>query len=168
MKAVAKIIATGASVIAGKLVSGAIAKTPVGMLPLGLGEIVTTFCGAFVSGILSCTFLYYIDRSELFNKLARWIDSLHSIDYEVRYFKQQAAYFTEYAAELMQIDLRKFKKETKVFNKITHKLECAKSERQLNKALIKGMKAAKINIPWEEYGSFDAFMKDRDSRLVFE
>ena len=168
LKAVAKIIATGASVIAGKLVSDAISKTPVGMLPSGLGEIVTTFCGAFVSGILSCTFLYYIDRSEIFNKLVRWLDSLPSIDGYVRYLKRQAAYFTEYAATLMQIDLRTFKKETKVFNKIAHKLECAKSERQLNKALIKGMKAAKINIPWAEYGSFDAFMQDKNSRLVFK
>ena len=168
MRAVVKIIATGASVIAGTLVSEAIGKTPIGNLPLGLGEIVQTFCGAFVTGILSCTFLYFIDRSEIFNKLAKWLDSLPSIDKDVRYFKKQAAYFTEYAAKLMDIDIKTFKKETKVFNKIAHKLECANTEKKLNKVLIKGMKAAKINIPWEEYGSFDAFMQDRDSRLVFE
>lgn len=68
MRAVAKILATGASIAVGVLVSEAVNNTPIGKMPV-LGGIIQTFCGAFVTRIMTCTLLYFLDRSKLMNKL---------------------------------------------------------------------------------------------------
>lgn len=168
LRAVAKIIATGASVVAGTLVAEALGNTGLKALPAGLGEIVTSFCGAFVSGILSCTFLYYLDRSETINKLVRWLDSLPSVEKELLYYKRQVEIFERYAAQLMEIDLERFKKETAVFNDLVGKLSLAKSDEQLNQILVQEMKNMGITMPWEKtHGSFDGFMRDNSAVLRF-
>ena len=55
IKAVIKVLGLGVSVVTGILVSDYISKLII--LPI-LSEIVPTFFGALVSGIMSCTFLY--------------------------------------------------------------------------------------------------------------
>ena len=56
MRAVVNILSIGASVTVGVLVSDGIAHTPLGALGK-TGEIIQSFCGAFVTGIMSCTLL---------------------------------------------------------------------------------------------------------------
>lgn len=168
LRAVAKILATGASVVAGTLVAEALGNTGLKALPAGLGEIVTSFCGTFVSGILSCTFLYYLDRSETINKLVRWLDSLPSVEKELLYYKRQVDIFERYAAQLMEIDLERFKKETAVFNDLVGKLSLAKSDEQLNQLLVQGMKSMGMTMSWEKtHDSFDSFMRDKSAVLRF-
>lgn len=70
MRAVAKILATGASIVMGVVVSDMVSKTPIAAIP-ALQDVVPAFCGAFVSGIMSCTFLYFLDRSPLINHLVK-------------------------------------------------------------------------------------------------
>ena len=136
MRAVVKILATGASVVAGALVSEALEATPIGQIPV-LGDIVQTFCGAFVTGILSCTFLYFLDRSELMNRLFKCLDNLHTIETEISYYRQQAEYFEKYAAELMSIDLPQFQAEVKLYSRVANDLETVRSEHELNSVLLK-------------------------------
>ena len=168
LRAVAKILATGASVVAGTLVAEALGNTGLKALPAGLGEIVTSFCGAFVSGILSCTFLYYLDRSELINKLVKWLDNLPSVEKQLLYYKGQVEIFERYAAQLMEIDFERFKKETAVFNGLVGKLSSAKSAQQLNLILIQEMKNMGITMSWEKtHDSFDSFMQDKSAVLRF-
>lgn len=168
LRAVVKVLATGASVVAGILVAEALGNTGLKALPAGLGEIVTSFCGTFVSGILSCTFLYYLDRSETINKLVRWLDSLPSVEKELLYYKRQVEIFERYAAQLMEIDLERFKKETAVFNDLVGKLSLAKSDEQLNQLLVQGMKSMGMTMSWEKtHGSFDVFMRDNSAVLRF-
>lgn len=167
MKAVVKILATGASVVAGVIVSEAIGKTPVGAIPV-LGDIIQTFCGSFVTGIMSCTLLYFFDRSELMQKLFKALDNLHTIETEINYYRQQADYFERYAAELMEIDLEQFKKEALFYESTAIKLEGAKTEDELNSVLKQALKEIGIAIPWSGYESFDKFMSDKSARLVFE
>ena len=71
IRAAAKILATGASVVAGTMVSELIAKTAVGAIPV-VGSIVQTFCGTLVTGIMSCSLLYMLDN----NKAINWIIDL--------------------------------------------------------------------------------------------
>ena len=164
----AKILATGASVVAGTLEAEALGNTGLKALPAGLGEIVTSFCGAFVSGILSCTFLYYLDRSELINKLVKWLDNLPSVEKQLLYYKGQVEIFERYAAQLMEIDFERFKKETAVFNELVGKLSSAKSAQQLNQILIQEMKNMGITMSWEKtHDSFDSFMQDKSAVLRF-
>lgn len=167
MKAVVKILATGASVVAGVMISDLIGKTPIAAVPV-LGDIVQAFCGTFVSGILSCTFLYFLDRSELMNKLFKALDGLHTIETEISYYRQQAAYFEQYAAKLMDIDIEQFQKEVSLYGNIAYALEGAQTEKELNLALKRALDSLDIVIPWREYGSFDNFMSDSSACLVFE
>lgn len=167
MRAVVKILATGASVVVGVIVSDAVGKTPVAQIPV-LGEIVQTFCGTFVTGIMSCTLLYFFDRSELINKLVKMLDGLHTIETELNYYREQAAYFEKYAAELMKIDLEQFQKEVALYNGIAAHIENAKTEKDLNLVLRKALKDIGAILPWDECRSFDSFMSDKNARLVFE
>lgn len=167
MQAVAKILATGASVVIGVIVSDAVGNTGIKKIPI-IGDIVPTFCGAFVSGIMSCTLLYFLDRSELMNKLFKALDGLHTIETEINYYRQQADYFEHYAAELEQIDLEQFKKEIAFYNQVTVNLEAAKTEEELNTVLKNAFQVANILIPWKNHESFDQFMGDKKAHLVFE
>ncbi len=165
IRATMKILSTGASVVVGVAVSEAIDATPIGKIPV-LGEIIQTFCGTLVSGILSCTLLYYLDRSEIMNKLFNFLDNIHSIETEIDYFKRQAEYFEQYAAELMQIDLEAFKKEEAMYSAVAEKIENATTEKELNTVLKDAVKTLGINIPWGDQ-DFDSFMKDKNSTLRF-
>ena len=156
MRAVAKILATGASIIVGVVVSETIGNTGIKMIPV-LGDIVPSFCGAFISGIMSCTLLYFLDRSKLMNKLFHALDGMHFIEKEIDYYRRQE-----------KLDLDQLQKETAFYGHITESLEAAKTEQELNNALKKALETANILIPWRGFESFDQFMSDRNSRLVFE
>ena len=151
MRAVAKILATGASVVAGVVVSDVVASTGISTIPV-IGDIVPSFCGAFVSGILSCTLLYFLDRSKTMNKLIKALDGLHTIETEVNYYRQQAEYFERYAAELDKIDLEQFKKEIAFYGNITTKLESAGSEEELNRILKEGTSGIQVMFQCNQCG----------------
>lgn len=165
MRAIVKIIATGASVVAGSLVVEALSKTPIVGIPI-IGEIIQTFCGALVTGILSCTLLYFLDRNEIMNKIVYALNNIHTIDTEVDYFYRQAEYFEKYAAELMNIDVDKFKEESLMYSNIVSDLTEGKNEEELNRLLKKALNLIGVRIPWE--GDFDNFMNDKNLVLVFE
>lgn len=167
LRAVAKIVATGASVVVGTIVSEAIGKTAVGALPI-VGDIIQTFCGAFVTGIMSCSLLYFLDRSKLINKLVKFLDNLPNIEKDVRYFKSQAEYFEKYAAQLMKIDIEKFRRETYAYTSLAHTLEKAHTEQELNIALQNAIKEIGIIVPWAKYSSFNNFMEDKNAVMRFE
>lgn len=167
LRAVAKIVATGASVVVGTIVSEAIGKTAVGALPV-VGDIIQTFCGAFVTGIMSCSLLYFLDRSKLINKLVKFLDNLPNIEKDVRYFKSQAEYFEKYAAQLMKIDIEKFRRETYAYTSLAQTLEKAKTEQELNMALQNAIKEIGITVPWAKYSSFNNFMEDKNAVMRFE
>lgn len=167
MQAVAKILATGASVVTGTMVSELIDNTAIGTLPV-LGEAIQSFCGAFVGGIMSCTFLYLFDRSEIIKKLVQNLDNIHTIETEVQYFRQQADYFERYAAELMDIDLKKFQEEASLYWRIAALLENTKSAEDLNSTLKNAYQMINATIPWQGYECFNDFMQDKSAQLVFE
>lgn len=165
LRATSKIIATGASVVAGVLVSEALEGTPVGAIPV-VGEIITTFCGTLVTGIMSCSLLYFLDNSELANKLVSFFDGIPSISAEVNYFIKQAKLFEEYAAELLKIDIQKFKREVEIYEDAVKKINDKMSEEELNLFLKATFENLDIKLPWKS--SFSEFMDNSENRLVFE
>lgn len=70
MQAVVKILATGASIITGTIVSDSVGKISIATVPV-LGDSIQTFSGTFVTGIMSCTLLYFFDRSEIMKTLSK-------------------------------------------------------------------------------------------------
>lgn len=165
IRAIVKMLATGASVVAGSIVVEALSKTPIAGIPI-IGDIIQTFCGALVTGILSCTLLCFFDRSEIMNKLVRTLNKIHTIDTEVDYFYRQAEYFEKCAAELMSIDLDKFKEETLMYSNVMSELTESKNEEELNTLLKQALNLIGVQIPWE--GDFDNFMNNKNLVLVFE
>ena len=168
LRAATKILATGASVVLGTLVSEAIGKTPIGAIPV-IGDIVKTFCGTLCTGIVSCTLLYFLDRSPIINKIVDKLNKIPTIDKNVAYFKEQALMFEKYAAELMKIDLAAFKRETSTYNLIAASITEDMSEDVLNSVFKNAMASLGITMSWEKtHDSFDSFMKDKNARMVFE
>jgi hypothetical protein len=146
------------------IVSETLNKTAIGTIPV-VGEIILTFCGTLVTGILSCSLLYFFDRSELVKKLVRFADSL-SMEGDVRYFREQALYFEEYAAKIMKIDIDKFREEVSIYDNLVFELTNITSTLELNDLLLKTHEKIGIKIPWED--DFDSFMLDKNSVLIFE
>lgn len=162
IKTTTVILATGASVLVGSAVGELIATTPIAATPIG--STVITFCSSLVSGLLSCTLLIFLDRSDFINKL---IDKFYlGLQGVVADYKAAADAFEELAAELSQIDIASFRAETARYQQLALKIEDAKSEAELNTILLAAYKTFDIKIPWK--GDFDSFMGDRSNHLVFE
>ncbi|HJB41559.1 MAG TPA: hypothetical protein H9945_03585 [Candidatus Gemmiger avicola] len=164
MRATAKILAVGVSVVLGTMVSELIEQSPIGKIPV-LGDAVQTFCGALVSGLLTCTLLHYMDNSETVGRLVSSLNHIYTIDAEVAYFRQVAEQFERYAAELEQIDYEKFRTEVDTFNMIGQQLDNIQDEKQLNVLLKKYITLIGGALPWQ--GDFNAFMQQKDTPLAF-
>lgn len=165
MRAVAKILATGASVIVGVMVNEAIDDTPVRRIPV-IGGIVSNFCGTLVTGLMTCSLLYFLDRNPLINKLVSALDKLPSISAELNYYREQAAMFEAYAAQLMEIDIQHFKAEVQTYQELVQDIDSCSNEAELNVKLKKVLRAVGVSLPWQ--GNFSEFMQNRNNRLVFE
>lgn len=168
MRAVVKVIATGASIVLGTIVSEAIGKTPIATIP-GIGNTVQVFCGTLCTGVMSCTLLFFIDRSKLINTIVSKLNIIHTIEDDIYYYRQQALLFERYAAELMKIDLKTFKEETARYNQIAVSITASTSAEELNVILKNALHSLGINMSWEQtHCSFDSFMNDKSAKMVFE
>lgn len=168
MRATVKVIATGASVVLGTIVSEAIGKTSIAAIPV-IGNIVQTFCGTLCTGVVSCTLLFFIDRSKLINSIVSKLNLIHTIEDDIYYYKQQALLFEKYAAELMKIDLSLFQEETGRYNQIARSITASTSAEELNVILKNALRSLDINMSWERsQNDFDSFMNDKKAKMVFE
>ena len=154
------IMATGASVLAGSYVGAKLAETPIAEVPI-IGDVVIRFCSTLVSGLLSCTFLVFMDRSEFMNKM---VDALNTIPSEVTDMKEISAYLEMYAAELYQIDIEKFRKDSEQYEEGATRIINARNEQELSVVLNDVYET--LELPWK--GDFDEFMGNKDNHLVFE
>lgn len=167
VRATAKILAAGASVVVGVLVQEALTELPLGTLPLA-EDAVPVFCGTFVTGIMSCTMLYFLDRSEMVNRLVASLNQICTVEGDIAYYRNQARFFEEYAAKLEQIDLESFRKETAIYHNIAETIDQAQGEKELNAILKQAYLSYGLPLPWKDYSSFDEAMQDPRMRLVFE
>ena len=166
LRAGAKVLATGASVVVGIMVSELIGKTDVGTIPV-VGEIVQTFCGTLVSGILSCTFLYLLDNNSVINRIVEFLNGIPCVERTLMYFREQAILLEKYSAELFSIDLEKFKQEVSEITNAVKILSVDMSATELNTALKRIHKD--LNIP-SPYGNMtrDEFMSNRHNTIVIK
>ena len=163
--AATKILAVGGSVVVGTTVSELIAQTPVGVIPV-VGDIVQTFCGTLVAGIMSCSLLCFIDRSQVVRQLIEKFNQIPTMSTNTHYFRKQAKLFEAYAAELQKIDSQRFSEETAVYQSISSEIDNVETEQELNTLLKEDFEKHHIPLPWQ--GDFDTFMKDKGQHLVYE
>ena len=150
-----KILSVGASVVAGTLMREILSKTALTTVPFG--QELSTTCGAIVSGLMSTTFLYILDKNEKVQMLIEYLNKVHTIEFDIAYYKEQVKYFENYAAELMEIDIEKFAEDIKKY-KVTDEILGADSPEKLEIALDDIIEKLDIKVPWKEYENFDAFM----------
>ncbi len=170
IRATAKILATGASIVAGTMVSELVEKSGVDQfLPDVLADIVKTFCGTLVTGILSCSLLYFLDNSSIINKIVSWLNKIPTMDRIVQYYKEQAVLLEKYCAELFAIDLDTFKQEIATIHSAVACLSTNMPSNELNQSLQKIYKQLGIELPWQKlsYNSEDDFWSDRDTPWGF-
>lgn len=154
------ILATGASVLAGSYVGVKLAETPIAEIPI-VGDLVIRFCSTLVSGLLSCTFLVFMDRSEFMNMI---IDALNRIPSEVTDMKEISAYLEKYAAELNQVDLEKFRRDSEQYEEGALRIINARDDQELS-IVLKDIYGT-LELPWQ--GDFDDFMENKSNHLIFE
>lgn len=161
LKMTAVILGSGASVIAGTYVGDLMAKTPIASVP-EVGPTVTKFVSVLVSGLLSCTMLILLDRSELVNTLIGKMNQYATVEHSV---KETSKAFESIVAELKGFDIDAFSTQCLQYGLIAVKINGASSEKELSQLLSEALTGSGIDLPWD--GDFDAFMSDPSSRLVF-
>lgn len=161
LKMTAVILGSGASVIAGTYVGDLMFKTPITSIP-EVGSTVTHFISILVSGLLSCTMLILLDRSELVNALVGKMNQYATVEHSV---KETSKAFEHIAAELEGFDIDAFSDQCRQYGLIAAKINGASSEEELSQRLSEILTTSGIRLPWDR--DFDAFMSDPSNRLVF-
>lgn len=167
-KEVSKVIIVTASIILGNIVRQAV-KNISQTFPMELGEILPTFLGTLVTGLVSCTLIYVLEKSEIIKKLKNIIDeffNLNSIskvrdDLEKNYKK-----LMEYAAELLNQDVDEFIEKINKFSSDLENLNPDADTETISKQLEEIIKKRGLKFAYE--GNFDDFMSDRNNQLEFK
>lgn len=162
IRATTKIIATGASVVAGSLVGDLIAKTGISSIPV-LGDILQTFCSTLTTGILSCSLLYLLDRDSRVARIVNILNSIPTVDDVVNYYKLEALVLEDYCAKLMDIDIDSFRNEIGNFHYALSSITPEMSQPVLNGSLKSAMEQLGIVCPYGKHASFSEYMEASDS-----
>lgn len=92
-----------------------------------------------------------------------------SIENQIEALKRINVALEGYLAELKRIDFAAFELEVKACKEVSMIISSAQTEEQLNAALKKSVDVLGIKLCWQDkYDSFDSFMSDKDSVMVFE
>ena len=120
-----------------------------------------------VSSILSVSFVYFLDHSEIIKKLTASLDSIFTNEFRrsVEFFKEVNTKLDRYLAELARIDYSTFAREIIAFQEIKARLYATKNERELNSVLRAVVKEQGISMPYENLAGLDTFMTNK--RAVF-
>ena len=100
-------------------------------------------------------------------KFLNSFDFTSSIDKQIDYYKKQAEYFERYAAELLKIDYEFLKEITEKYENAAERIYETKNQKELNRVLENLFDILEIEKPYKE-DSFDEFMKNPDSILIFK
>ena len=159
------ILATSASTIVGTMV-GNYLSTNVGQIPI-VGELLVTFIQVFLSGTLSCTLIYFIDKWEIAQKIYKFIEAfdVNLFAESVEYMKQQVAMYEAYVSKLLEIDIETVVKETAKYGRVLTILR-ESDEAQINENLKALLVEFNIELPWT--GEFSSFIRDKSKKLVFQ
>lgn len=164
--AVLVLLATSASTIIGSLIGGYLAPI-LSKIPI-VGELLVTFIEVFISGMLSCTLIYFIDKWNIAKKIVDFIQRLdiNPFGEYVECMKQRVAAYEAYVAKLLEIDVDSIVKETRRYAQVVSILQSNNDDVKSNYKLKALFKDLEITLPWK--GDFSSFMSNKKNQLVFE
>jgi hypothetical protein len=114
IKATSVILTTGVSTIAGLAIGEYLKKSPIASLPK-VGNTTINFIEILMSGLLSCTFLYMMDRSKFINDLVNHFNKYAPVGYDIDYYSKQ---FEIMSAQLNDFDIETFVKECDHYDQV--------------------------------------------------
>lgn len=155
-----KVLASGAAVIIGSAAQD-VTQVKLSMIPAPLNSIIPSFSGSLCTGLLSVTFLFYIDH----NPFGLAIDTIYNP--AIQSYQEQARLFVRYCAELKKYNVDEFAANAEKTYSIAIQLCCIQDDNELNSAIKAVMEELHISPPWGE-GTLDDFMNDPTRKLVFE
>lgn len=125
--AASKVLMTGASTVLGVLLeqtlSTALQNLGLSTIPIVgpiLGDIIPIFAGTLLTGLLSVTFLYYMDNSESIQELINFINRVSEdcFDRSLKTISKANQLLDKYIAELCSIDMDELKNRIADINEI--------------------------------------------------
>ncbi|WP_443739977.1 hypothetical protein [Treponema sp.] len=163
----AKVIATGASVVAGSMVKELLNQSPIGKITI-LSDIIPTFCSVLVTGIMSCSLLYILDHNKGIRKAVEMLNKLPDVDNFNHSLKKQAELLDRYLAEFEKLDFATLEKQQVAFSLAAKQLSIAQSPMETNNCLRNIYSDLNMQLPWNGYQNLDSFISDRHATLVFQ
>ncbi|MBD5303197.1 MAG: hypothetical protein HDS18_00390 [Bacteroides sp.] len=167
VRATTKVLATGASVVAGVMLTETINKTAFGAIPY-VGDIAATFCGTLLTGLMTCSLLYLLDRNETINSFVSYLDKLPTIENYVAYAREQAIRLEEHAAKIYDLSIEQFRKETQAITNAVKRIRPEMDDYTLLSELRLIYSELGFNNPWGNENTFDYFMSSRKGTLTFK
>lgn len=165
IKAVTKIVSTCIAVICGSLIEEAITNA-IPVIPI-VSEVLPTFIGTMVTGIMSVSFIYFIDNSKTVKKIVDFLNQFtDKIELALQYYKEANRVLNNYVAKLVSIDIESFEKEIENIQEINVMLNNTTNEDELSDTLYKILSKRGIKLQFTNFEEFDDFMKDKDSILI--
>ncbi|MCL1986701.1 MAG: hypothetical protein FWG64_01850 [Firmicutes bacterium] len=165
IKAIAKIIFTGISVVVGTIANQAVqtflSQSPLAAVPFVGSELVTgisLFASALCSGLLSVSLLYFIDNSPIVDKIINFftnanLDEMH----------QDLVYNNEtldrYISRLMEIDLAEYERNVNEFHAFSAELETASDP---SSVMYKLLETRGVKLQFSNFDEFNACMEDEN------
>lgn len=161
MTSAAKILATGAGMIVGTTVQESVQVKLAGTaVPSDLKDTISIFAGSLCTGLLTITFLFYIDNDP-FQKLLENAYGAH-----VKNLREQGQRFREYCAELEKIDIARLEYEGKCICSLVARLEKLDDPQAINTALWQTTRELGLPSPLGQY-TLDERMNDKKWILKF-
>ena len=156
IKATSVILTTGVSTIAGLTIGEYLKKSPIVSLPQ-VGDITINFIQVLISGLLSCTFLYMMDRSKFMNDLVNHFNKYAPVGYDIDYYSRQ---FEMMSAQLNDFDIETFVRECDHYDQFLKKAFTNQDEASLEITLDTILDELEI-----ETDDIDAFLDGKESNL---
>lgn len=135
--AASKVLMTGASTVLGVLVeqslSSFLQSTGIAAIPVIGGvlvDIIPLFVGTLLTGLLSVTFIYYMDNAESIQKLISFIDRISEdcFDRSVKTINEANRLIDEYIAELCSVDIEKLRAQVADIHEVNLALACGNND----------------------------------------
>lgn len=141
-KATLIILTTGVSSIFGETIGEYLKTSPIASIP-EVGFITINFIKIMMSGLLSCTFLYMMDRSKFINDLVNHFNKYTPIGFDIDFYCNQ---FEMIAAQLNEFDIETFVNECDKYDQVINDIFACEDESSTEAALDSAMNELGIEI----------------------
>nr|WP_282552687.1 cobalamin adenosyltransferase [Providencia stuartii] len=156
LKSAIKIISTSISVVLGSMITTYLN----GILSFPFGNDVALFIGALVSGLLTLAMCYYLEHSNLMQKIWRFLNKFRNkYELTLKYYRDVNAALDKYLTELAQLEFNFNVAEMQTF---THALQATNTEYERKIILNQEIKRSNIALPYD-VDSDDSFSDWLDS-----